>query len=303
MLDHFPNITGLPFDMRAEVLAMFLAEEYGLSTEQVLCNPAYWHQRPGRRDVVDLTEDFSHRLEKKLLCIETSREGLFDILPETLFLNAEELEGGPLRRIQALSEQEARARQFLLPFEQLFFWMRLENETREWTLGENLHEWWSGRFLTRETEDLEDRRRAVLLEMLPYAHEITGNWQLTAQWLELFTGHKVRITEEDFPLFDLPESLQKRLGSAVLGQDLVLGRTFTDGIPAVKVVFENLAPGEVAGLLPGGEEHAFLEEHFAQYLLPVETPCSIGVESKATGTPFELNPDNEANVLGYTTHL
>jgi predicted component of type VI protein secretion system len=139
--------------------------------------------------------------------------------------------------------------------------------------------------------------------MLPYAHEIIGNWSLTAQWLELFTGHQVSISEEDFPLYDLPESLQKRLGGAVLGQDLVLGNSFSDGIPAVKIVFEEMEAGELAGLLPGGEEHAFLEEHFVQYLLPVETPYSIGAESKATDTPFELNPDNEANVLGYTTHL
>lgn len=303
MLDHFPNITGLPFDLRAEVLAMFLAGQYDLSTEQILYNPAYWHQRPGRRDVVDLTEDFSHRLEKKLLCIETSREGLFDILPEALFLDPDQPGDSHLRKVQFLSEQEARARQFLLPFEQLFFWMRLENETREWTLGENLHEWWSRRFFSRETEDLEERPRTILLEMLPYAHEIIGNWRLTAQWLELFTGHKVRIAEEDFPLYDLPDHLRTRLGQAVLGQDLVLGHTFSDGIPAVKITFEDLEPGELAGLLPGGTARAFLETHFTEYLMPVETPHTIELEGKPTGAPFELIAENEANVLGYTTHL
>ncbi|MBK7407694.1 MAG: hypothetical protein IPJ40_06185 [Saprospirales bacterium] len=85
MLDKLPNITGLPFDVRAEVLAMLIAERFDLSTEQLLYNPAWWHQRPGRGDVVELTEDFSNRLETKLVCIETSREGLFDLLPESCF--------------------------------------------------------------------------------------------------------------------------------------------------------------------------------------------------------------------------
>ncbi|MBK7407693.1 MAG: hypothetical protein IPJ40_06180 [Saprospirales bacterium] len=133
--------------------------------------------------------------------------------------------------MQALSEQEAKARQFLLPFEQLFFWMRLESEFKEWALGDNLHDWWSRHFPSRETDRLEGRQRAVVLEMLPYTQEIIGNWPLTEQWLGLFTDHQVRITEESFPEYATPDSMQKRLGEAILGQDLVLGKEFVDGIP------------------------------------------------------------------------
>ena len=303
MLDQLPNITGLPFDVRAEVLAMLIAERFDLPVEQVLCNPAWWHQRPGRSDVVDLAEGYSHRLEKKLVCIETSREGLFDMLPEAIFLHPEEQFGSNLRKVQALSEQEAKARQFLLPFEQLFFWLRLENEIAEWRLGENLHDWWSQRFPSRETEDLEGRQRAVLLEMLPYAQEIIGNWPLTGQWLNLFTGRQVRITEESPPAYSLPDHLQKRVGEALLGQDLVLGNEYADGIPAVRITFEDLKPEELAGLLPGGTERAYLEENFLQFLLPVEIPYSIELIARETEVPFELADNNEANILGFTTHI
>lgn len=303
MLDQLPNITGLPFDVRAEVLAMLIAERFGLSVEQLLCSPACWHQRPGRGDVVDLTEGFSHRLEKKLLYIETSREGLFDMLPEAIFLHPEEQFGSNLRKVQALSEQEAKARQFLLPFEQLFFWMRLENEFSAWQLEENLLDWWSRHFPSRETDRLEGRQRTVLLDMLPYTQEIIGNWPLTAQWMSLFSGHQVRIEPESFPAYPLPDSLQKRLGEAVLGQDSVLGTTFADGIPAIRIIFEDLEAGELASLLPGAPERDFLEENFAQFLLPVETPYSIQLIPKTAEAPFELVQDNEANILGYTLHI
>lgn len=303
MLDQLPNITGLPFDVRAEVLAMLIAERFGLSVEQLLYNPACWHQRPGRSDVADLTEGFSHRLEKKLLYIDTSRESLFDMLPEAIFLHPEEQFGSNLRKVQALSEQEAKARQFLLPFEQLFFWMRLENEISAWQLEENLLDWWSSHFPSRETDKLEGRQRTVLLDMLPYAQEIIGNWALTAQWMSLFSGHQVRIEEETFPTYQLPESLQKRLGEAVLGQDSVLGTSFADGIPAIRIVVEDLAPNELAGLLPGAAERDFLEENFVQFLLPVETPFSIELIPKTTESPFELAEGNETNILGYTLHI
>lgn len=303
MLEDLPKISGLPFDIRAELLSMLLAEHFGLSIEQVLYDPSHWHQRPGRRDVIELTEDYSHRLEKKLVYIETSREGLADILPESLFLHPEEEFGNNVRKVKALSEQESMARKFLLPFEQLFFWMRLENEYKEWEFGDSLHDWWGRHFPSREMDALPEEHRTAFLEMLPYAQEVVGNWPLTGQWLGMFTGHKVSVREEMFPVYSLPEDLQKRLGTGVLGQDLVLGAEFVDGIPAVNIQFDGLDPLEVVEFLPGGARRALLEDNFIQFLLPVDIPFSIELKCKKTEKPFVLDEDNGANILGYTLHL
>jgi predicted component of type VI protein secretion system len=139
--------------------------------------------------------------------------------------------------------------------------------------------------------------------MLPYTHEITGNWPLTEQWIRLFTGLEVRVTENATPVYELPESLQKRMGSAVLGQDLVLGGQFSDGISAVEIRFEDLEINELIELLPGGQKRTFLEELFVQFLLPAEVPFTIKLACKEVEETFALTEDNEANILGYTLHI
>ncbi len=303
MLESLPNISKAPFDIRAEVLANLIAQQLDLSTEQILHAPSYFHQRRGRKDVAGISEDFSHRLEKPLVRIDTTREGLYDILPESIFLRPEEQFGDDVRKTKALSEQEAKARQFLLPFEQLFFWLRIENEQREFDMENGLEHWWGQLLPLYKAEALDRKQKEILIQMIPHLQEIVGEWALTAQWIELLTGQKITISEEASPLYELPVSLQKRLGDGLLGQDFVLGSSYSDGVPAVRICLEELSPSDIIDYLPNGPKREILENEFLAYLMPLETPFSIELSGKASEGSFELSHDNENNVLGYTLFL
>lgn len=315
-MENLVNSMCLPFDIRAEVLARLLGETYGLSTEQILFRPQSYFQRWGRRDVLEVSKGFSYLLDKENIALDVSREGLFDILPEGIFFHPDDKYPDDVFRAKKLSEQESDARKFLLPFEQLFYWLRLENEQREFAAENQLEQWWQ-ELLTKnnETPDgfdgysplknslLNEEQQAILTHLLPHLPDIIGNWTLTAQWLSLFLNAPIKIIEESPPLYSFPEEVQKRMGEGILGQDFVIGTTYTDGIPILKILIEDLTPESVETFLPKGAKREILEKELLQFLLPIETPYKIETSLKIQSIEFQMGENYNSSILGYTTTL
>lgn len=315
-MDNLVNSNKLPFDIRAEVLARLLMEVYGCSTEQILFEPKNYFQRWGRRDVLEVSEGFSYNMDKATILLDVSRESIFDILPEGLFFHPDDEYADDVIRTKKLSEQAATAQKFLLPFEQMFYWMRLENERREFTAENRLEQWWQ-ELLAEDSENsaifegysplknslLNEAQRDTLTHLLPHLPEIIGNWSLTAQWLSLFFEADITITEIPPPQYTFPIALQKRMGAGRLGQDFVIGETFSDGIPILKIAIENLAPEILADFLQEGEKRKLLEEELLPLLLPIETPYEIATKLNKEETFFQIDAMNYQSILGYTTVL
>ena len=133
---------NLPFDIKAEVLARLIATKFELNTEDVLFQSRNYFQRWGRRDVLEISEGFSLQTEKKQWVFDVSREGMFDALPESVFLHPDDEYRDSEHRIKELTKQEQEARKFLRPFEQMFYWMRLENEAHEHFLEGRTEVFW-----------------------------------------------------------------------------------------------------------------------------------------------------------------
>jgi len=309
-MENLINSSRLPFDIRAEVLARILAEKYNLSTEQILFQPKNYFQRWGRRDVLEIAEGHSFKLDKTTLLLEVCREGMFDTLPESIFFHPEDKYGDSLDRVKKLSEQEAAGRQFLLPFEQLFYWLRLENENREFRAENEIEQWWQT-ILSTSTDMysplkdtlLDEEQKAILIQLLPHLPDIVGNWTLTEQWLSLFLKTAIRIVELSPPQYTLPEHLQTRLGSGLLGQDFVIGTTFSDGIPSIQILIEGLTADTIGAYLPSGKNRILLEEELLKILLPIETPYDISLKLNRPSKEFQVGTSSNNSILGYTTVL
>ena len=309
-MENLINSSRLPFDIRAEVLARILAEKYNLSTEQLLFQPKNYFQRWGRRDVLEISEGHSFKLDKETLQLEVCREGMFDTLPESIFFHPEDGDGDSLERVKRLSEQEAAARKFLLPYEQLFYWLRLENEKREFKAENEVEHWWQT-ILSTNTEAysplkdtlLDEEQKSILIQLLPHLPDIVGDWTLTEQWLSLFLKTAIRIVELPPPQYTLPEHLQTRLGNGLLGQDFVIGTTFSDGIPSIQIFIEGLTPDTIGTYLPSGKNRILLEEELLNILLPIETPYDISLKLNRPSTEFQLGVSSNNSIIGYTTVL
>ncbi len=307
-MDNLLLPSQLPFDIRAEVVARMLAEQYDLKIHQILFKPTQYFQRWGRKDVLDISDGYSGRLDKNTICLEISQESMYDALPEGLFLHPEDRYADDLERVKKLSEQEAAARTFLLPFEQLFYWLRLENEFREADLESNIENWWQQQILrahhitpSDDAETLE--KEAIKLLMLPYLTEIVGNWATASQWLSLFLKTDVQVLPIPPPNYALSEAQQKRMGEGILGEDFILGKTFSDGIPAVQILLHYLSPENIRNFLPCGKQRILLEEELLALLLPIETHYEIELGVETPSTEFYLDNARYSNVLGYTTTI
>lgn len=306
-MEDLGNIAKMPFDIRAEVLARLLAEKEELTVEQLLFRPCNYFQRWGRSDVLEISDDYSFNLEKTIYNFDVSREGLYDILPDSLFLHPDEPYPDEVAKSEALSEQEAAARKFLLPFDQLFYWLRIENEQREHQVELQIEYWWQKLLVEKgspiDYSRLDTHQKELITFLLPYITDIIGDWTLTAQWLSLILNTSVQIEEVPPTLFVLPEKIKTRLGSGLLGQDFVLGDSFSDGIPGVQIKIEELLPDTLSNYLIDGKDRLLLEEELLPLFLPIETPYNIRLGLKMESTYFKLERKSNREILGYTTVL
>jgi type VI secretion system protein ImpH len=304
-MENLINSSRLPFDIRAEVLARLLSEKHDLSLEQILFRPRDFFQRWGRRDVLEVSEGYSSKMEKTTICLDVCREGLFDILPDGLFLHPDDPYPDNKAQSLALSEQESAARKFLLPFEQLFFWLAIENEFREYESENQLETWWqqylSDEYSTFDKSQLNDKQKEIYEQLAPHLPDIVGNWSLTEEWLSLLLKTKISLQEVPPKVYDLPEVVQKRMGEGVLGQDFVIGSTFSDGIPIVQISIKGLTPDNLHDYLNQGDQRELIENELLPIFLPIETPYEISIGVKTQSTFFKLCQNSNNAVLGYTT--
>lgn len=306
-MDDLINSYRLPFDIRAEVLARLIAERYDLSKEQLLVRHRNYFQRQGRKEVLEISDGFSDSLEKTMVCLDISREGLFDILPEDIFLHPDEIYATNLTRSQALTEQEVFARKLFYPLEQLFFYMGLENECKEHELENQLETIWQ-QYIPDSVSifkgsSLDDDQKAIIKYLIPYLPEIIGNWPLTEQWLSMIMKTPILLKEIPFISHDLPEEVQKRVGGILLGQDFILGNQFSDGLPILHLLIEDLTPDNIADFLEDGVQRKLLEEELLSIFLPIETSYEIRLGLKTQSTFFKLEHDADNSILGFTTVL
>ncbi len=301
-MNNLPNNAKLHFDIRAEVLGRLLADKFELDWEQILFRPVKFFQRWGRRDVIIISDGFSMRLEKKVVWLEISREGMMDILPEDIFGD---------QTVDSSDDQAAMASKFCLPFEQLFYWLRLENERRESEQDQQLEKRWWSQFLSDDYQGwfplsittLEDRQKNILYAILPFLSDIIGNWKLTGEWLSMFMEAPIRIAEISPPEYPLPEFVQKRLGDVTLGQDFIIGSSFCDGIPNLKITIDGLTAETIGDFLLDGKKRILMETELLTMLLPVEIPYEIELTLKEESDHFQLGVSHANSVLGFTTVL
>ncbi|HKL03614.1 MAG TPA: hypothetical protein VJ911_08060, partial [Cryomorphaceae bacterium] len=122
------------FDIRAEALAVNLLKNSkdlseNLSIEQLLISPIGDRKRRVENDVQEVKKRYFE--QDTALQINVNRKGLFDTLPENLFLKTNVFQDSPKKRTQAIEEQIKEARKFFLPFEQAAYQAKIEIEQVE----------------------------------------------------------------------------------------------------------------------------------------------------------------------------
>ena len=299
---NLPELKKFNIDLKAEPLAILLIDTYNLEINQILLDTFMWHQRPARKDVIAWnTESFSHRLEKQLISLESSRESLFDTLPESIFFNPGSRIETEDSHVVTVSEEEENGRKFLLPYQQLFFWLKVLIEQNSIKSEEEVHLKCQHLFGDNQFKHLPEIQKNTLLGISPFLEEIIGDWELTGQFLSYFLDLEVEIKVGTAPNYILPVEAIKTLGNCTLGSNFVIGNLFIDGVNEIIILFKHLKPSEIHDLLPNEVIRKLLEDSLLPYILPIETPYSITLEPEFSNNGFCLSSEN--NLLGYTLSL
>ena len=308
-LHQAPDFSKLPADIRAEFAAAELITA-GLM-EQIFFHPKGIFRRNFRKDILETKVVSDDTDLQKTHHWELSREGLYDMLPEGIFHQPRR---NPYKRPQDMVDEykrqqaeEKAARTFFLPFEQVFYKMRLLLEMKEAEafagfVSETQQKLWS-RFLNLG-EDLDQNQLMTLLRLMPIRRQMLGDWELTASGISLILGEEVDIRilqaeNHEVGAFRIPG-----LGAANLGVDFVLGDQVNDHVPELELVVGPVNRAKVDHYLPEGKGRKFLDL-LCDYFLPLEVMCYINIVPETETADFSLSADGvqSAARLGYTTVL
>jgi predicted component of type VI protein secretion system len=139
-----------------------------------------------------------------------------------------------------------------------------------------------------------------MLALLPHLHRIVGDWVLTTACLQIMLQEQVQLESFIAGKKAETEDLFSRLGGISLGVDAVLGDTWIDDQPAIKVKVGPVAMDRLMPFLPGGIRHQQLEIWYG-YFFPAETEVSTELWIEADQASFRLLPEESFSRLGLTT--
>jgi len=290
------------FDIRVETLAATLLahadgeiDEFGL--EQVVIAAKGDARRRSGKDVAEVRKKYYD--QDTALFIEVNRKGLFDTLPQRLFLRLDEQHDTPIKRTKAIDQQIKNARKFFLPFEQAIYHPRIEVEQLEekWTEGfpDFIKEIWG---LPDFGNALDDRQRFLLCYLLPESYRVVGNWELTGLCFEAVLQKPVNLVFVEPVTLENPNS-EVPANELTLGENTVTGSDFKDDMPSLEVQIKGITLDDLPDYLPGGDRRRILEDLLYSYFLPLD----VAIITKIMVTEDTWGFNFGEAVLGYNVQL
>lgn len=142
----------------------------------------------------------------------------------------------------------------------------------------------------------------VWATLLPAFHRWAGNPDGVAKILEHLFGFKFEIIENITSEFEIPESIQYRLGEKTgrLGRETILGRSFVESDSTYQVLISGLGPADITSFLPG-RPHRRKLEWILSNCMPGHLEYSISFRMDTSTDPAIKVGENIC--LGYTSYL
>jgi Type VI secretion, TssG len=277
------------FDVKTEALIAILLEMHpDLSCEQLLIDLKGDFERRVRQEVGSVkskTTTFGETVHH----IEVHRKGLYDKLPQGLFLSSvsgdNKIESAR-QRDQAMRQ----ARRFFHPLEQGMYQPRLAAAQMEqqWMqeLPDFLEKFWG---LDAYQAELTDVQRHLLYSLLPEAHRIVGDWAMTALVFEQLIGQPVQIRRVAPRKHELPHAPQP-MNAIALGEGSYLGGMFQDDMPALEIHILDITEETLFDFLVGGRQRKVLETILYPHFLPFDATYKMCIV-------FKNNPSRAARAL------
>jgi hypothetical protein len=296
MSDFVSNLNSYRHTLRAETVIGDLLNQ-GYNQDDILVEFEGAHKKNWDYDILGC-ESKGRKFVFKL-----SRNGIFQSLPEYLFLRP--VEGGreEKEKIREFNEKQCiNARVMFNPVESELFHKRviLENTENEilHSLGtydfEGLTGFW------RIDPGIDRKYRTRLIRIIPYLHSIIGDFEMTAMCLEFFLGDPVdyAVTSKSVPLTYEEDllSVPGGIGSCSCGESFITGGECYEEARTLVFTIGPIRPAEIPEYLDNGEKRKMINL-FYNYFIPVEIEMDVA---------FTINENSEGltldnSYLGYNS--
>jgi|GEM_PF-556903 len=290
--------------LKAEVFCAELLSK-GFSFDDIAINHLGSFRKSYRNDVGEvtvLTDEYEENKNIKFK-VDIHRDSIYDRLPEGLFhqtrggsnTSATKDMVGEYRRYR---NEEKQARKFFHPFDQEIFRYStlVEQMEQELSIGmldgdirNELSNFWN------IGKNLPQSAVSVLLRIMPWAHQIKGNLEMTSKALESMLGKKVTAVQTY-------QSIQQKvgdtlsLGEGLLGVDTLNGTFFADTSINWVFTIHDVSKKEMLQYPPSEPYGKFLQQ-FEEIFIPLSVDVSYNYG-------INHNTDNDAEpVLGYSLVL
>jgi hypothetical protein len=307
-MEHY-NINDIASDYKAAVLAAELIET-GIPADQVFIWPVGGGVRSFSKDIVSVEKYTPESGYQDLICIKSSREGLYDMLPEGLFhqhtpyastTRATDI----VDQIKQHREEEKDARRFFLPFEAEINFLRVVTEIYENRVDKK-HTYEDLINIFRPQWEIFDilnlHQGNIFLHAIPLIASTRGNLSFFENLLQLLLDLPVQVYYSPLPAKTNPSPVACVLGECSLGIDLFPGTAFDEGVDEIVIEFGPLTATEAVSLLPGSHNERIVQL-LTRYCLPAESEVRIQLELRKEAQSLQLHKESANDVLGHTTFL
>lgn len=300
------ELKGLGYDAKVES-QLALALEEGMTPEDfvVCCDGLFVREFSPDLINIEVKEDANKR---RHLAFHLSRGGLYDQLPEGLFFQERVRRGFGYSAAEMAADhklndkKEEEIRRFFLPFENDFFWQRIQLEQEESRLLQGLQSGILNEYFVKFWNIPRSIPRsfvAPLILLLPYAHQIAGDLLLTAECLEQIFLEQVLVNKKLALDTQAPSSQSNGLGSSQLGIDLLCGEQFWEDLPVLEFVIGPLQRSAISDYLVGGNRFDLMNT-FISFFVPAGLDVEFSIIVPAEKQHMMLKTE-ESPVLGYSS--
>lgn len=304
-----PTGNSLDTDYKAEVIAAGLLEK-GVPAEQVCILRRGDSERSFSKDISAIkVESFPPRPE--YLAIYTNRQGFYDNLPERLFHSSS---GAPFRKkkedileeMECHRNEERKVREFFRPFEvainsalvdiQLTE-RRIDKKQTNRDFVDMFGTYWP--VLKR----LPLERAILCMEVITMLADFTPTLKFTSELMGLLLDVPVEIRIETSSVTKINRKDILQLGKMRLGIDMVLGKTFDDGIGNLEIRLGPMSDEQIRYYCKGREGREILD-HLQNMLLPADRISQVKFIPVLEEVRWVLSNDRKkASLLGVNTFL
>ena len=303
-------INDIPLDLRAEVVIADIMNS-GYHATDLFIKPVGLFQRRFHKDILS-TEVVEFNNLQKAVFVNTSRESLYDMLPQSLFHNP------PVKGSKAAFKgvkdmvdeyrrrvvEEEESRKFFMIYEIEFYRQRIANAMQERNLAEAISYSMDDKEILsywRLPELFDNRQKGILFYLFPVFHKIRGSIEYMKEVYQLILQQQINIVRSDkMEMMEYDDSALT-LGNMVLSANSILGNSYPYYYPSFQINIGHLPKTFFYDYLPGGKCLRMIEK-LNEYFVPVFCESEINIETVKNKWMLSVEDKNESR-LSYSMYI